>query len=109
MALRPGATESKQNFGITEGPVAALFFVDSVYEFIQELQAQYKKDRRIFVDYAGVASVFLGVADFFGAAAFFAGAFLVEAFFGAAAAFVFVTRPDFVLPITFGSSTTAGA
>jgi hypothetical protein len=57
------------------------------------------------------ASVFFGVAAFFGVA------FLAEAFFGVAAFFaeddvevlVLVTRPDLVLVRTFGTSTTAGA
>jgi len=54
------------------------------------------------------ASVFLGVADFFGVA-FFAVAFLTGAFFVVAGVFDFVTRPDLVLPRILGSSTTAGA
>lgn len=54
------------------------------------------------------ASVFLGVADFFGVA-FLAAAFLTGAFFVVAGVFDFVTRPDLVLPRILGSSTTAGA
>lgn len=59
---------------------------------------------------AGASAAFLGVAfladaAFFGAA--FLGVFLVE---GLAGSDLFlVTRPDFVLPRTFFSSTTAGA
>ena len=63
--------------------------------------------------YAAAAGVvlFFGVLSFLGvAAAFFLGA---AAFFAAgleaALALVLVTRPDFVLPRTFFSSTTAGA
>ena len=54
------------------------------------------------------ASVFFGVADFFGVA-FFAVDFLTGAFFVVGVAFDLVTRPDLVLPRTLGSSTTAGA
>lgn len=51
----------------------------------------------------GVA--FFADAAFFGAPAFFVGVFLVVAVLG----LVLVTRPDFVLPRTFFSSTIAGA
>lgn len=40
---------------------------------------------------------------------FFAAVFLVDVFLVAGAAVVLVTRPDFVLPRTLGTSTTAGA
>lgn len=59
---------------------------------------------------AAGASAFLGVA-FFADAAFFGAAFLgVFLAEGLAGSVLFlVTRPDFVLPSTFFSSTTAGA
>ena len=54
---------------------------------------------------AAVSAFFFGVADFFAAV------FLGAAFFAGAAGFatLLVTRPDLVLPSTFGTSTTAGA
>ena len=50
-------------------------------------------------------------AFFFGVADFFAAVFLGAAFFAGASglATLLVTRPDLVLPSTFGTSTTAGA
>jgi hypothetical protein len=54
------------------------------------------------------ASVFFGVADFFGVA-FFAAVFLTGAFLVVAVVLDLVTRPDLVFPSIFGSSTTAGA
>lgn len=53
----------------------------------------------------GVA--FFTDAAFLGAAAAFFGVFFVEGLAGSV--LFFVTRPDFVLPRTFFSSTTAGA
>lgn len=57
------------------------------------------------VAYVVVSAFFFGVADFFAAV------FLGAAFFAGAAGFatLLVTRPDLVLPSTFGTSTTAGA
>lgn len=64
-----------------------------------------KEDNHEELAYVVVSAFFFGVADFFAAV------FLGAAFFAGAADFatLFVTRPDLVLPSTFGTSTTAGA
>jgi hypothetical protein len=68
-----------------------------------------KKPCQVWSVHAGLdASVFFGVADFFGVA-FFAAAFMTGAFFVVAVVFDLVTRPDLVLPSILGSSTMAGA